>query len=300
MCLRNFNDLRSKVAGSPKKTVAVAAAHGEHVLDAVLNAAIEGLIDYLLIGDPGKIKEIGAHLGRSVDMNAVIPSSGDAESARLAVSMIREGIADFIMKGMIDTGVLMRAVLDPELGLRTGRAISTTAIHQVPAYHKLLTIADGGMIPYPTLEQKMDIIKNAVELHWQLGYKTPKVAVLAANEKVSDKMPETLDAVKIKEAAEKGVFGDCIVDGPLSLDLALSRESAEIKGYISPVNADVDILITPNIACGNIFSKSLYLLAGAQMAGCMTGAKVPIVLTSRGASAEEKLYSIILSAAVVS
>jgi len=299
MFLRSFDELYSKVKGMPKKCVAVAAAHHENVLDAVLHAAGENVIDYLLIGDCGKVKEIGAGMGYDIDSSLIVASPDDTESAKAAVSLVREGKADFIMKGKLDTGVLMRAVLDSERGLRTSRAISTTAIHQVPAYHKLLTIADGGMIPYPTLEQKMDIIRNAVELHWKLGYKTPKVAILAANEKVSEKMPETVDALKIKEAAEKGEFGDCIVDGSLSLDLAISRESAEIKGIISPVNADVDILITPNIASGNIFSKSLYLLAGAKMAGCMTGARVPIVLTSRGASAEEKLYSIILSAAVV-
>jgi phosphate butyryltransferase len=176
--------------------------------------------------------------------------------------------------------------------------MSHVAFFEIPAYHKLLGATDGGMIPYPTLEQKVSIIKNAVGLFKTLGYEGPKIAVLAASETVNERMPETGDAKALKESCEKGELGDCFVEGPISLDLTLSKESAAIKGYTSPVTGEADILVVPNIACGNILGKSLVYMGHAKMAGCIVGAKVPIVLTSRGASAEEKHLSILLSAAL--
>jgi phosphate butyryltransferase len=176
--------------------------------------------------------------------------------------------------------------------------MSHVALFEVPAYHKILGITDGGMIPYPTLEQKVSIIKNAAELFKALGYERPKIAVLTASETVNERMPETGDAKALKEYGEKGEWGDCFVEGPVSLDLTLSKESAAIKGYESPVTGDVDILVVPNIACGNILGKSLMYMARAKMAGCIVGAKVPIVLISRGASTEEKYLSILLSVAL--
>jgi phosphate butyryltransferase len=296
--LHSFNDLTAKVKNITKKTAVVAAAHDEHALLAVLEASREGYIDYLLVGNRAKIHEIAAMLNSKVADNTIIDAASDTEAAEKAVALIREGKGNFLMKGKLETATLMRAVINKETGIRKESVMSHVAFFEVPAYHKLLASTDGGMIPYPTLEQKAVIIKNAVALFKTLGYERPKIAVLAASETVNERMPETADAASLKESCAKGELGDCVVEGPISLDLTLSAESAAIKGYASPVTADADILVVPNIACGNILGKSLVYMGHARMAGCIVGAKVPIVLTSRGASAEEKHLSILLSAAL--
>jgi phosphate butyryltransferase len=298
MVLHSFADLAEKVRKVDKKTAVVAAAHDEHALEAVLEASREGCIDYLLVGNRGKIHEIAAKLHSDIADNAIIDAVSEIDAAEKAVSLIREEKGDFLMKGRLETATLMRAVINKETGIRKENIMSHVAFFEVHAYHKLLGATDGGMIPYPTLEQKASIIKNAVGLFKKLGYERPKIAVLAASETVNERMPETGDAKALKESYEKGELGDCIVEGPISLDLTLSKESAAIKGYTSPVTGDADILVVPNIACGNILGKSLVYMGHAKMAGCIVGAKVPIVLTSRGASAEEKHLSILLSAAL--
>jgi phosphate butyryltransferase len=298
MVLHSFADLAGKVRNIAKKTAVVAAAHDEHALEAVLDASREGCVDYLLVGDREKIHEIAAKLRYNVADNAIIDAVSEIDAAEKAVALIREEKGDFLMKGKLETAVLMRAVINKETGIRKESIMSHVAFFEVPAYHKLLGATDGGMIPYPTLEQKSSIIKNAVGLFRTLGYERPKIAVLAASETVNERMPETGDARALKESGEKGELGDCFVEGPISLDLTLSKESAAIKGYTSPVTGDADILVVPNIACGNILGKSLVYMGHAKMAGCIVGAKVPIVLTSRGASAEEKHLSILLSAAL--
>jgi phosphate butyryltransferase len=298
MVLHSFNDLTAKVRNIGKKTAVVAAAHDEHALEAVLTASGEGYIDYLLVGNREKIHEIAAILHSAVADNAIIDSASEMEAAEKAVALIREGEGDFLMKGKLETATLMRAVINKETGIRKESIMSHVAFFEVPAYHKLLGATDGGMIPYPTLEQKIIIIKNAVEVFRTLGYERPKIAVLAASETVNERMPETSDAKALKEYCAKGELGDCSVEGPISLDLTLSKESAAIKGYESPITGDADILVVPNIACGNILGKSLVYMGHAKMAGCIVGAKVPVVLTSRGASAEEKQLSIMLSAAL--
>jgi len=176
--------------------------------------------------------------------------------------------------------------------------MSHVVLNEIPSYHKLLITTDGGMMMYPDVKQKQEILKNAVDVLLALGYEKPKVAILAAVENVNPKMTETQDAANLKELNQAGVITNCIVEGPISYDLALSKEVASLKGYESPVVGDVDILLVPNITAGNILGKCLLITAGAKMAGFVVGAKVPIVLTSRGSSAEEKYLSIVLSAAV--
>jgi phosphate butyryltransferase len=298
MVLHTFNDLTARVKNLAKKTAVVAAAHDEHALEAVLMASKEGYIDYLLVGNKEKIYEIATHLKFTIRSSTIVEAASETDAAEKAVALIREGKGDFLMKGKLETATLMRAVINKETGIRKESAMSHVAFFELPVYSKLLGVTDGGMIPYPTLEQKILIIKNAVELFKTLGYERPKIAVLAASETVNERMPETGDALALKEYGAKGELGDCFVEGPISLDLTLSKESAAIKGYESPVTGDVDILVVPNIACGNILGKSLIHAGNAKMAGCIVGAKVPIVLTSRGASAEEKHLSIILSAAL--
>jgi phosphate butyryltransferase len=298
MILKNFDGLAEIVRGIPRRTAVVAAAHDEHTLEAVLTASQKLCLDYLLVGNREKIHEIAAKLHVTVADSTIFDTVSQAGAAEKAVSLIREGKGDFLMKGKIETAILMRAVINKETGIRGENAMSHVAVFEVPAYFKLIGVTDGGMIPYPTLEQKAGIIKNACGVFKALGYERPKIAVLAASETVNERMPETGDARALKECCDKGELGDCIVEGPISLDLALSKESAAIKGYESPVTGDTDILVVPNIACGNVLAKSLMYMGHAKIAGCIVGAKVPIVLISRGASAEEKYFSILLSVAL--
>lgn len=210
---------------------------------------------------------------------------------------IHEGGADFLMKGKIQTADLLSAVVNKEEGLRTGKVMSHVVFNEIPNYHKLLVLTDGGMMMYPDLNKKKEICENAVGTLRTLGYDKPKVAVLAAVEKVNPKMPETVDADALKTMNKSGELADCIVEGPISYDLTMSKESAAIKGFESPVTGDADIVLVPNITVGNVLGKSLIYSAGAKMAGFIVGAKVPIVLTSRGSTSEEKYLSLVLSAA---
>jgi phosphate butyryltransferase len=296
--LNNFDGLEAMVRGVPKRKAVVAAAQDGHTLEAVIRASQEGVIDHILVGNRRGILAVCEKLGAAVQADAIVDAEGETDAAEKAVALIRRGEGDFLMKGKLETAVLMRAVINKEAGIRGDSAMSHVAFFELPVYPKLLAVTDGGMIPYPTFDQKEIIIKNAAGLFQTLGYRTPKIAVLAASETVNERMPETGDAKTLKERGGRGELGDCFVEGPVSLDLALSGESAAIKGYESPITGDADILVVPNIACGNILGKSLIYAGNAKMAGCIVGAKVPIVLTSRGATAEEKRLSILLSAAL--
>jgi phosphate butyryltransferase len=220
----------------------------------------------------------------------------DKDAAEKAVELVRDGKVDFIMKGKIQTADLLRAVVDKEKGLRTGKVISHMAFNEIPTYHKLIAISDGGMMMYPDLQQKKGIIENGVETLRSMGIENPKVAVVTAVENVNPKMPETVDAAELKKMNEMGEIKNCIVEGPISYDLIMDPESAVIKGYESPVAGDADLIIVSNITVGNILGKSLVYSAGSKMAGFIVGAKVPIVLTSRGATSEGKYLSLVLCA----
>jgi phosphate butyryltransferase len=299
MVFRNFDELIEKVqnTGSTKKVV-VAAAEDEHTLKAVFKAKKDNIVDPLLIGNKIKIKEILDNLNERLSDSAIIDVKSDVSAAEKAVELINEKKVDFIMKGKIQTADLLKAVVNKENGLGTGKIMSHFVINEIPNYHKLLVTTDGGMMMYPDVNQKKQIIENAVDVLRTMGYDKPKVAVLAAVEKVNPKMPESVDADILKKMNQNGEIKNCIVEGPISYDLTMSRESAEIKGFKSPVTGDADILIVPNITAGNILGKCLLCSAGAKMAGFIVGAKVPVVLTSRGASAEEKYLSLVLSASV--
>ncbi len=298
MVIKNFDELIRKVANyKEKKKVAVVAAHDEHTLEAVFKAKEDGVVEPILIGRKDKIKEILDKHNFALSDEFIIDIEDESQAAYKAVELVNENKANSIMKGKIQTADLLKAVVDKERGIRTGRLMTHFAVLEVPTYHKLLAITDGGMVMYPTLEQKKGIIQNAVDVLLSLGYEKPKVAVLAAVEKVNPKMPETVDAAELKKMAESGEITNCIVEGPISYDIAMNRESAEIKGFDSPVVEDVDVLIPPNIATGNILAKALIYSGNAKMAGIIVGAKVPIILTSRGSSSEEKYLSIVLATA---
>ena len=202
------------------------------------------------------------------------------------------------MKGKLQTATLLSAVVNKETGIRTGKLMSHLTLLEIPGYHKLLAVSDGGMVISPDLKNKKDILCNSVEALHSLGVDCPKTAVLCAVETVNSKMPETEDAKALKDASINGEFPNCSIEGPISFDLTVSKESADIKGYSSPVTGDADLIIVPSMATGNIMCKSLIYMANATMAGCILGAKVPIVLTSRGSSEKEKLLSIALCAAL--
>ena len=300
MELKNFKELIKKVQNNDvKKRVAVVVAQDEHTLEAVFRATQDKIVEPVLIGDKNKIKEILNKLQVEFNDNAIIHIDSDSQAAEKAVDLINENKADFIMKGKIQTSDLLKAVVNKEKGIRTGKVMSHVAIQEIPSYHKLLAITDGGMMMYPNVEEKKQIIENAVDVFLSLGYECPNVAVLAAVETVNPKMPETTDADILKKMNESGELINCIVEGPISFDLAMNKESAAIKGYYSPVTGEVDILIAPNITTGNLLSKSFIELAGGKMAGMIVGAKVPIVLTSRGSTSEEKYLSLVLSASAV-
>lgn len=300
MEFKNFHELIAKVQDNDsKKRVAVAAAHDEHTLEAVFKAVNDKLVEPVLIGDKAKIKEILKKLSIEFDENKIINTESDTEAAERTVELINEAKADFIMKGKLQTADMLKAVVNKEKGLRTGNVISHVAILEIPSYHKLIAITDGGMMLYPNAEEKKQIIENAVDVFLAMGYECPKVAVLAAVETVNPKMPEAVDADILKKMNQNGEIKNCIVEGPISVDLTFNKESAKIKGYESPITGEADILIVPNIASGNIMSKVLLEFANGTMAGMIVGAKVPIVLTSRGATSEEKYLSLVLSASAV-
>ncbi len=298
MVIASFSDLKTRLHELPPKRAVVAAAHDEHTLQAVFAAWRDGLIHPILVGREESILSIAHSLGEPLDSVQVVDAADDVQCAARSVALIRRGEGAMLIKGMLPTGTLLKAVVNKETGIRASQVMSHVAVLDVPSYHKLLYVTDGGMVVAPDLEQKRHILKNAVDFCRFLGYDCPKAAALCAVETVNPTMPETADAAVLKAEGEQGNFGHCLVEGPIALDLATDRESAQIKGYHSPVAGDADILLAPSIAAGNLLGKSLYGLAGGEMAGVVLGAKVPITVNSRGATAEEKYWSILICAAM--
>ena len=298
MYYRNFDELIARQKAVPRTVrMAVAAAGDEHTVEAVLHARAEGVVSPILVGDRAAICAALEKFGASLPEEDIVDVPDPAESAKAAVALVREGRAGLLMKGNLDTSLLLRPVVNKETGIGTGRLMSHFTAFEVPGYHKLLMPVDGGMVPYPTLDQKQAIIENTAGALFAMGYDQVKVGVLACVEKVNPKMPETLEADELKQRNLRGEMPGCIVEGPISYDCAVSREIADFKGYHSPVAGDADVLVAPNIHTGNIMGKMLTVTAGAKMAGFIVGAKCPIVLVSRGSSAEEKHLSILLAAA---
>ncbi|HEY3426067.1 MAG TPA: phosphate butyryltransferase [Negativicutes bacterium] len=293
--MKNFTDVLDAVRGMPPKKVVVAVAQDEAVLEAVKGAKEQGLAEFMLVGDVSKIQAIAAQLGIDLDGLEVIHEPGDRQAAYRAVTLVSGGQADVLMKGLINTADLLRAVLDKEVGLRTGRVLSHVAVYDMPGFDRLIMVTDGGMNIAPTVKQKADIIYNSLDLANVLGINPAKVAVLAAVEVVNPNMPATLDAVELKKMGTAGQFGDAIIDGPLALDNAVSLEAAKHKGINSPVAGLADILVVPDIEAGNMLGKSMLYFAGGRMAGLVMGAAKPIVVTSRADTHAAKIRSIALS-----
>jgi len=265
------------------RKLVVAAAADEAVLIAVKNAYSEGIIIPILVGDLILIKKIAKEIGFDISKIEIFDEPDALNASIKAVSIIKEGKAEILMKGLVATGPLLKAVLDKENGLRkSGAALSHVAFFESPHYHKLLAVTDAAMNVYPEFNDKVDMLNNAVEVFHKLGISNPKVAIVCAVETVNDKMPPTVHAAMLTMMNKRGQIKGCIVDGPLALDNAVSKEAAHHKGIKSEVAGDADLILTPNIESGNILYKSLNFLGGAITAAVIMGAKVPIVLTSRG------------------
>lgn len=294
--MRTFGELKAYAKSLKPKTIAVACAHDEDVMVAVENARKEGVISAILIGDQDKIKEIAAEHQIDLSFYQVIDNKDNTEASNMAAKMVSDKQADILMKGMVDTSIILKAVLNKELDLRTGRTISHCAVFEVPHYDRLIYVTDAAMNLAPDLEKKIQIIENTVNLAHALGNEMPKVGVICAKEKVDPKMQATIDAGELQEMNDRGEFKDCIVGGPFALDNAVSVESAHHKGMTNPIAGKCDILLTHTIEMGNALYKAIaYFQPESHLAGILLGAKVPIVLTSRSDSEETKFNSILLS-----
>ncbi|AFQ19111.1 phosphate butyryltransferase [Bacillus thuringiensis] len=293
--------LIDQAAGQPKKTVAVAVAEDHEVIEAVAKAIKLQLAQFRLYGNQEKImgmlQEHGLQTSEHVE---VIAAMSNAEAAELSVKAVRNGEADVLMKGNIPTANILKAVLNKEWGLRKGSVLSHVAAFEVPNYDRLIFVTDAAMNIAPDVTQKAAIIQNTVEVAQAIGIDLPKVAPIAAVEVVNPAMQATIDAAMLTQMNRRGQIKDCIVDGPLALDNAVSQIAAEHKGIVSDVAGKADILLVPTIEAGNVLYKSLVYFADAKVGAMIAGAKAPVVLTSRADSAETKVYSLALAVATAS
>ncbi len=273
--------------------VPTAVAHPceKSALAGAIEAGELGLIRPILVGPVGKIEEVARAANINIENTQIVDAPHSHGSAAKAVELVRQGQAELLMKGSLHTDELLGAVIARETGLRTGRRISHVFIMDIPTYHKVLIITDAAINIAPVLEDKVDICQNAIDLLTSLGFKTPKVAILAAVETVNSKMQATLDAAALCKMAERGQITDALLDGPLAFDNAISKEAAETKGIRSLVAGDPDILLVPDLEAGNILAKQLSFLANADSAGMVLGARVPIILTSRSDSVRSRIAS---------
>lgn len=288
MVFHSIDDIVKKASVlTEPRIVAVAGAENDHVAEAVLRAQKDGIVEPFLVGRKEKIKAMIESLGGKLDEGRYIdvPSNDPNEIAQKAVALVREHKADFLMKGLINTSELLRAILNKENGLKHDKVITVISFNQIPGADKLIVFNDAGIIPYPTLDSKIVQVKLVTKMLKDLGYdETIKIAAICAAETVSPKIIETVEAQKLKELSEQGEFPGAVVEGPISMDLALLKESARTKGYDSPVAGDADVLLFPNMVSGNTAAKMLL------------GAGVPVAMTSRAATADAKYSSLALAA----
>lgn len=297
--LKSFDEIKARLGSlEQRKRIGVVAAQDEHTLDAVMLAARDGLVEPVLIGKKNEITALLQGLGDDPNHFEIIDIDEPEACARQAALLVREGKLDCLIKGIIETGVMMKAVVNREYGIRDSETLSHISFYESPYYHKLFASTDGALLMYPTLEQKKGAIENAVKVFHRLGIAEPKVAVLAAVESVNPKMRESVEAAELKAMWAEGKIPGCIVEGPITYDIALQKEAAEIKGFESPVAGDADILVFPDIMSGNLLLKALSLTGGAKFAGTIIGAKVPIVVTSRSMPMRDKYLSIVLNAVI--
>ena len=296
--IRTMDELLEAAKNGEPGRLAVAVAQDEYVLDAVVKATELGIVVPILVGDAEEIKGILAKLEADASAYRIVDEPDKTEACMAAARLVRDGEADFIMKGIVDTSVIMRAILNRDNGLRTGRMISDVLALEIEGYDRLFLVTDPAMSIAPTLEQKADLIRNAVQIAHALGNECPKVAALAAVEKVNEKMPCTLDAAELTAMNKRGEIDGCVVDGPLQFDNVVSEEAAKHKGIESPVAGKADVLLVPDIEAGNMLVKAAEYFGHAKKAGVIVGANAPVALTSRASFAESKLYTIAIASLV--
>jgi phosphate butyryltransferase len=292
-----MSDLKGIVAGKPRKKLVLAAAQDQHSLGAVIRAWKDEIIEPIFIGDKEGIQNICSEYGYDITGLRIIHEPEIDKSVEMAVRMLSSKQADILMKGKVGTSSLLKCVLNKEWGLRTGNLLSHIALFEVETYHKLIAVTDVAMNIAPNLKDKIAIVNNSVSFLNRLGYVMPKVAVLGAVEMVNENMEATLDAALLSKMNQREQIRNCIIDGPLAFDNAVSLESAQHKGIKSEVAGDTDLLLMPDIEVGNVLYKSLVFFAKAKVASIILGAQVPIVLTSRSDSEQAKYDSILLAAA---
>jgi phosphate butyryltransferase len=300
MPIRTFAELLEAAKNKGPKTVAVAAGHQAEVMLASLDAEVAGLAEVILVGDGTKIHEIADTEGFDISRMEVVHAPQPGEAAWNVMKLVSEGKADIAMKGKVETSDFLRAALSKELALRTGRLFTHVAAFEIPEFDRLIFISDAGVVVAPNLEQKVEIVQNAIYVAHALDIGLPRVAVLAATEVVNPKIPTTLDAANLSKMADRGQIKGGLVDGPLALDNAISPESARIKGIKSEVAGYADILIAPDIEAGNVLAKAITYFAQGKMAGVVVGARCPLILPSRSDTREAKLVSLALGVMLAS
>ncbi len=296
---KSFDDLLSKVSAVNTKKVSVACAQDSAVLEAVDVAKKKGIADAILVGDKAKMESIAKEMNIDLSQFEIIDEPDMIAAAHKAVELVHNGKADMYMKGIIDTKNFLKSVLDKEVGLRTDKTLSHVCVFEIKGHEGLLFLSDVAFIPYPTLDDKVAIINNTVEIAQACGIAEPKVAPVAAVEVVNPKMPATVEADELTKMCAEGKISGCIVDGPLSLDLAIDREAAKHKGAEGrKIVGDADVILFPDIHAGNLVYKTLTHLCDCKNGNIMTGTKAPVILTSRSDSTEVKVNSLALAAIV--
>ncbi len=296
---KTFDEVLSKVKQGKIRTVAVAVAQDEPVLEAVKAAKEQGIANAILVGDEKAIKEIAKQINMNLEGFEIVHEENIVKAALKAVELVSTGKADMVMKGLIDTANFLRAVLNKEIGLRTGKLMSHVAVFEIPKYDRLIFMTDAAFNMYPDIKAKIDIINNSVSVAKAIGVDMPKVAPICAVEVVNPDMPATIDASILSKMNDRGQIKGCVVDGPFALDIALSMEAAKHKKVGGQVAGQADIMLLPNIEAANVMYKTLTYTTESKNGGLLVGTSAPVIVTSRADSFETKLNSIALAALVV-
>jgi phosphate butyryltransferase len=294
MAITTFAQLMEAAREIGPKTVAIAAAHDKEILLAAQDAEAQDLAECILVGDRAVITCIAQEDSIDIRRMMIIHEPEPNQAARKVMELVRLGHAQMAMKGKIETGDFLRAALDKQVGLRLGRLLTHVGIFEIPGFDRLLFVSDAGVVVAPTMEQKIEIVQNAIFVAQRLGVEQPKVAILAATEMVNPKIPTTLDAANLSKMADRGQIKGGLIDGPLALDNAISLESAHIKGIKSDVAGRADILIPPDVEAANVLAKAITYFAKGNMAGVVVGGKSPLIVVSRSDPHQTKLVSIAL------
>lgn len=298
MVYTKFSQLTERVAAQDRKArCVVVSAEDSTTLEAVVRACHEGLIEPILIGQEDVISDRLSELYFDRHQITVIHETDPEAAAQKAVDLVHEGQADCIMKGLIKTAQFMHVMLKRENQLRTGQLVTMLSIRELPHYHKLIAFTDAGICMYPTLEEKRQIIENAVKALLAMGYDTPKVGCLSAVEVVNPKMKDSVEAAELKRMNQEGIIQNCIVEGPISYDVAINRKAAEVKGFGGPVAGDVDLLVFPDLTSANLTTKAITQTCGIPVGSLILGTKVPLIVSSRSSMTETKYMCIALAAA---